>query len=112
MLIVRLPHIILMIIPSLDHTLAVEHDVKQQFELYVELAFGWVPGCVLFQMTSDTILYMMRPHNCDIFAYINIYFIIVSQENNAMRHYQTLFDLFAELGLSMNQDKLSPPEKL
>ena len=55
--------------------------------------FGWVHGIVSFQMTSDAILYMMRHHNCDIFTHIDD-FIIVSQEDDAMHHYQALFDLF------------------
>ena len=81
-----------------------------RFYLDVALAFGWVHGSALFQMTSDAILHIMRRHNCRIFAYIDN-FIIVSKENDAMRHYQALFDLFLELGLPMNQDKLSPPNQ-
>ena len=73
----------------------------------VALAFDWVHLSASFQMTSDTILYIMRHHNCKIFAYIDT-FIIVSQGNDAMRHYQALFDIFAELGLPMKQNKMSP----
>ena len=63
---------------------------------------------VRLQMMSDAILYIMRHHNCKIFAYIDDSIIVV-QENDAMLHYQALYDLFAELGLPMNQDKLSSP---
>ena len=82
----------------------------KKFYLDVALAFGWVHGSASFQMTSDAILYIMRHHNCRIFAYIDD-FIIVLQENDAEHHYQALFDLFMELGLPMNQDKLSPPTR-
>ena len=73
----------------------------------VALAFDWVHLSASFQMTSDTILYIMRHHNCKIFAYIDN-FIILSQGNDAMHHYQALFDIFAELGLPMKQNKMSP----
>ena len=72
--------------------------------------FYLVHGSASFQMTSDAILYIMRRHNCRIFAYIDN-FIIVSKENDPEHHYQALFDLFMELGLPMNQDKLSPPTR-
>ena len=57
-----------------------------KFYLDVALAFGWVHGSASFQMTSDAILYIMRRHKCRICAYIDD-FIIVSQENDAERHY-------------------------
>ena len=82
-----------------------------KYYLDVALAFGWVHGSASFQMTSDAILHIMRRHDCKIFAYIDD-FIIVSKKNDAMRHYQALFDLFTELGLPMNQDKLSPPTRI
>ena len=81
---------------------------RNKYYLDVALAFGWVHGSASFQITSGTILHIMKCHDCKIFAYIDD-FIIVSQENDARRHYQALFDLFTELGLPMNQDKLSPP---
>ena len=74
------------------------------------MEFGWVHGSASFQITSDAILHIMKCHDCKIFAYIDD-FIIVSEENDAMHHYQTLFDLFTELGLPMNQNKLSPPTR-
>ena len=80
---------------------------RNKYYLDVALAFGWVHGSALFQMMSNAILHIMKRHNCKIFAYIDD-FIIVSQENDARHHYQALFDLFTELGLPMNQDKLSP----
>ena len=79
--------------------------------LDLALAFGWVHRSASFQMMSNAILYMMRHHKCDIFAYIDD-FIIVSQENDTLCHYQALFNLFLELGLPMNSDKLSPHKDL
>ena len=84
---------------------------RDKYFLDVALAFGWVHGSVSFQMTSDAILYMMRNQNCKIFAYIDD-FVIVSQENDAKRHFQALFDLFTELGLPMNQNKIFPPTRV
>ena len=83
---------------------------NNEYYLDVALAFGWVHGSASFQMTSDAILHIMKHHDCKIFLYIDD-FIIVSEENDAMRHYQTLFDLFTELGLPMDQNKLSPPTR-
>ena len=59
-------------------------------------------------MTSDAILYMMRQHNFEIFAYIDD-FIIILHANDAERHYKALYDLFLDLGVPLNQDNLSPP---
>ena len=83
---------------------------NNKYYLDVALAFGWVHGSASFQMTSDAILHIMKRHDCKIFAYIDD-FVIVSEKGNAMRHFQALFDLFTELGLPMNQNKLSPPTR-
>ena len=83
---------------------------NKQF-LDVALVFGWVHASALFQMTSEAMLHMMRHHKCEIFAYIDD-FIIVSEEHEAMCHYQALLNLFSELGLPMNHDKLSPTRTL
>ena len=53
----------------------------------------------------------MRQHICEIFAYIDD-FIIVSDANDANHHYQALFHLFSDLGLPINQEKLSPPTRV
>ena len=79
---------------------------NNKYCLDVALAFGWFHGSASFQMMSDAILHIFL----HIFAYIDD-FIIVSEENDAMRHYHALFDLFTELGLPMNQNKLSPPTR-
>ena len=91
---------------------AFKFGIKWHNKYYIDvaLAFGWVHGSASFQMTSDAILHIMKRHDCKIFAYIDD-FIIVSKENDAMCHYEALVELFTELGLPMNQDKLSPPTR-
>ena len=46
-----------------------------------------------------------------IFAYIDD-FIIVSNEDDAGRHFNKLSNLFDELGLPMNEDKCCPPARV
>ena len=82
-----------------------------QYFLDVAAAFGWIHGTASFQMVSDAILYIMRQVNCSIFAYIDD-FIMISPENDAERHFHKLHDLFSDLGLPMNQDKVTPPTRV
>ena len=82
--------------------------MKNQFFLDVVAAFGWIHGSASFQMTSDTILYIMRKENFGIFAYIDD-FIMISPENDAHSQFKKLFDFLSYLGLPMNQDKLTSP---
>ena len=83
---------------------------KGKYYLDVAVAFGWIHGSVSFQMASDAILYMMRKENCAIFAYIDDFIMVASQED-AMGHFAKLSQLFKELGLPMNPDKVSPPTR-
>ena len=53
----------------------------------------------------------MRHEICSLFAYIDD-FIMISPEVDAERHFQKLFDLFSELGLPMNRDKVTPPTRV
>ena len=62
-------------------------------------------------MTSDTILYIMREENCGMFGYTDD-FIIVSNKDDARRHFNKLSNLFDELGLPMNEDKCCPPTRV
>ena len=61
-------------------------------------------------MMSDAVIHIMAKEKCQIFAYIDD-FILVSEENDADRHFDNLSALFTELGLPMNIDKRSPPTR-
>ena len=84
---------------------------KDQYFLDVAAAFGWIYGTASFQMASDAILYIMRQETCALFAYIDD-FIMVSTENDAEHHFQKIFNLFSQLGLPMNSDKVTPPTRV
>ena len=96
----------------LDPVDAFKFGIKwnNKYYLDVALAFGWVHGSASFQMMSNAILHIMKHHDCKVFVCIDD-FIIVCEKGDTMRHYQALFDLFTELGLPMNQNKLSPPTR-
>ena len=81
---------------------------KGHYYLDLAVAFGWVHGSSAFQMASDTITSIMREQGCSIFAYIDD-FVIVSNADDAERHFQTFSNLLDELGLPMNPDKRTPP---
>ena len=59
---------------------------KGKYYLDVAVAFGWVHGSASFQMASDAILNMMRQEDCSIFAYIDDFIMVASQED-AMCHF-------------------------
>ena len=81
---------------------------KGRYYLDVAVAFSWIHGSASFQMASDAILYMVRQENCSIFAYIDDFIVVASQED-AMRQFVKFSELFKELGLPMNPDKICPP---
>ena len=83
---------------------------NNKFYLDIVVAFGWVHGSASFQMTSDAILYMMANENSSIFAYIDD-FVIVAPQDDAMRQFTKLSELFQELGPPMNPDKVCPPTR-
>ena len=57
-------------------------------------------------MTSDDMFYMTRDESCIMFTYIDD-FILVSEEDDTMHHFNKLTSLFAELGLPIST-KYSP----
>ena len=81
---------------------------KDAFFLDVTAAFGWVHGSSSFQLAADAITYIMERHGFKTFAYIDD-FILVTEKNAANQAFHTLFNLFEELGLPMNEDKRTPP---
>ena len=62
---------------------------NNKFYLDIVVAFGWVHGSASFQMTSDTILYMMANENSSIFVYIDD-FVIVAPQDDAMHQFTKL----------------------
>ena len=81
---------------------------KGHYYLDLAVAFGWALGSSAFQLASDAIVSIMRDQGCSIFAYIDD-FIIVSNADDAERHFHALSNLLDELGLPMNPSKCTPP---
>ena len=81
---------------------------KSAFFINVAATFGWVYGSSLFQFIADTIMNIMEHHGFKTFAYIDDY-VLVTEKNIADQAFHTLFNLLQELGLSMNEDKRTPP---
>ena len=95
-----------------DPSDAFKFGIKWKDKYYLDraVAFGWVHGTAAFQMTSDAVIHIMAKEKCHIFAYIDD-FILVSEDNDADRHFQKLSALFTGLGLPMKIDKCSPPTR-
>ena len=83
---------------------------QNKYYLDVSAAFGWVHGSAAFQLTSDAISDAMRRKGRHIFAYIDDY-ILVSTEDSAYSHFEDLYDLISDLGLPINLDKKTPPTR-
>ena len=81
---------------------------KDAFFLDVAAVFGWVHGSSSFQLIADAITYIMGRHGFQTFAYIDD-FVIVTEKNVANQAFHTLYNIFQELGLPMNEDKRMPP---
>ena len=81
---------------------------KGAFFLNVTAAFGWVHGSSLFQFVADAITYFMERHGFKAFAHIDD-FILVTKKNEAQGTFNTLSNLFEQLGLPMNEDKRTLP---
>ena len=66
----------------------------------------------VFQLLSDAIVFIMAQKGYHMFAYINDY-IVVNDIGDAEQAFDSLIHLLNELGIPINQDKLSTPcEKL
>ena len=83
---------------------------KNKYYLDVSAAFGWVHGSAAFQLTSDAISDAMRCQGRHVFAYIDDY-ILVSTEDLAQSDFGELHDLIIDLGLPINPDKETGPTR-
>ena len=82
---------------------------QDQYFLDASAAFGWVFGTAAFQMTSDTILYIMRHETDSLFVFIED-FIMVSR-GRRRASFPKIIRPFFQLGLPMNKDKVTPPTR-
>ena len=92
---------------------AMKFGIQWQDSKFLDLsvAFGWTHGSAAFQRLSDAIVYIMRRHGCRLFAYSNDY-VSVTPADDAERQFNMLSDLLNRLGLPMNRDKKTPPNKV
>ena len=91
---------------------AFKFGIKSQNKYYLDVsaAFGWTHGSSAFQLTSDAISDAMRRQGRHVFAYIDDY-ILVATEDLAHSHFKDLSDLISNLGLPMNPDKKIAPTR-
>ena len=94
----------------MDHADAIKFGIKWKDANFLDVAaaFGWVHGSSSFQLIADAITYIMECHGFKTFAYIDN-FVIVTEKNVANQAFHTLFNIFQELGLPMNEEKRTPP---
>ena len=70
------------------------------------MAFSWEHISASFHMTSADIFYMMKELKTALFTYVDD-FILVSEADDTMHHFNKLASLFSELGLPIST-KYSP----
>ena len=83
---------------------------KDSYYLDGAIAFGWVHGTAAFQLCSDSIAFIMMKEGVNLHCYIDDY-VAVAPRCEAEPYFEKLCDLLHELGLPINQDKLTPPTK-
>ena len=81
-----------------------------QYYLSSAVVFGWKHGTASFQLVADAISHIMAQEGCKVLAYVDN-FLVVAERHMALKFYNRLSNLFAELGLPMNLDKKTPPTK-
>ena len=96
----------------MDPVDAVKFGIKWQGKCFLDrvVAFGWVHGTSAFYMLSDAVTHLMAKRQYKIFAYIDDYVIVVTKDT-ANLAFQDLWNLLLELGLPINETKLTPPSR-
>ena len=91
---------------------SLKFGIKWENVYYLDLAiaFGWVHGTSAFQLCSDAIAFIMKKHNIALHVYIDDYIAVIPRDR-AQDAFQRLCDVLTELGLPMNQEKLTGPTK-
>ena len=90
----------------------IKFGIKWQGLYYLDgaVAFGWVHGTAAFQLCSDSIAFIMKKFGVNLHCYIDDY-VAVATRYEADQYFDRLCDLLQDLGLPINQDKLTPPTK-
>ena len=86
--------------------------IKWQNNFYIDvgIAFGWTHGSASFQILSDAIAYIMSKEGIRLRCYIDDYIAVVPR-SKAEGVFKRMCALLTELGLPINQDKLTAPTK-
>ena len=84
--------------------------IKWQDSYYLDpvIAFGLVHGSASFQICSDAVAYIMKQKGFEIHCYIDDYIAVVPKEKADIA-FATLCETLNELGLPINESKLTPP---
>ena len=87
-------------------------DIKWQDAFFIDVgvAFGWTHGSAWFQILSNAVAHIMSKEGVNLRCYIDDYIAVVPR-SMADSIFQRLCLLLNELGLPINQDKLTPPTK-
>ena len=92
-----------------DPANALKLGIKWADAFYADLAiaFCWTDGSGAFQILS-AVAFIMAKKGVKLHCYIDNY-IVVSSKHNASGEFTSLCDLSTELGLPINESKLTPP---
>ena len=91
---------------------ALKLSIKWNKAYYADLAiaFGWTHGSGSYQLLPDAIAHIMAKKGVKMHCYIDDY-IVVTSKLKATKQFSLLCDLLQELGLPLNENKVTPPTK-
>ena len=89
---------------------AIKCGIQHENQYYIDkaLVFGAINGTKIFERVSDVIVHIMSTKYVQIFNYIDDIFL-ACESDIAREVFTTLVNLVTELGLPINQDKLTAP---
>ena len=95
-----------------DPVNALEFCIKWADAFYIDLviAFGWTHRSGAFQILSDAVAFIMAKNGVKLYCYIDDY-IVISSKHKASQEFALLCNLLTDLGLPINENKLTPPTK-
>ena len=95
-----------------DPANALKFGIKWDNAFYVDLAiaFSWTHGSGAFQILSDAIAFIMAKKGVKLHCYIDDC-IAITSKSKPTEEFRILCDLLLELGLPVNDNKLTPPTK-
>ena len=95
-----------------DPAEALKLGIKWNKAYYADLTitFGWTHGSGSYHLLSDAIAHIMAKKGVKMHCYIDDY-IVVTSKLKATKQFSMLCDLLQELGLPLNENKVTPSRK-